>query len=421
MPMIIRFISCNFSIWFLSILTLFMVYPQSSSAHFKYSDPRIIHIAANDNGDARLLMRMPAALIMLPDGWYDTDDEAFPPYSIMADDKIFFDKISFDNDEETIKKRLLSSLTITTGDKKAELNIANYSIYPNDKRPNFGTLKTAKNSFNRIYNPDYLTRSEYFDLTFDVKFIFSNINISDGIYIKSNLGENLRKIKKLGTIIKFYRNDQIETRASMGLIDISFENNQSQWQKLLDISSIGAAHIYGGFDHLLLILLIAIAAQRWKNALILSLSFTTGHMLTLTVGLYGIIPASIWFIPAIELAIALSIIIAAMSILMQLKMRFDWLGIFFIGLIHGFGFASSASEVLFSGSINPIEIIAFTIGLEICQMAVYAVVLPVIFLLNNRPSLSRFYWKIFIILAIIFLASIWSVDRIIMMASILTN
>src|SRR5262249_55913678 len=78
----------------------------------------------------------------------------------------------------------------------------------------------------------------------------------------------------------------------------------------------GILHILQGTDHVLFVVCLTIGAVGLTNLLWRATGFTLGHTVTLTAGSFGLVPAAPWFVPAIEVAIALSIIYAGLVALL---------------------------------------------------------------------------------------------------------
>jgi hypothetical protein len=113
-------------------------------------------------------------------------------------------------------------------------------------------------------------------------------------------------------------------------------------------------------------------------------AFTVAHSTTLALSVTGTVR-----LPAqpVEIAIAASIAVAgAINLLPRLSRARLWLASGF-GLVHGFGFANVLSEVDTQGtSLLPL-LGGFNIGVEIAQLAIVSVVLPLIYL----SRASRWY------------------------------
>src|SRR5205085_12597551 len=81
----------------------------------------------------------------------------------------------------------------------------------------------------------------------------------------------------------------------------------------------------------------------------------------------------------IESAIALSVVLAALNNLFPIVARGRWIAAFGFGLVHGFGFAGALQDLgLPSGSLA-LSLAGFNIGVEIGQLAIVAIFLPIAF------------------------------------------
>ena len=93
-------------------------------------------------------------------------------------------------------------------------------------------------------------------------------------------------------------------------------------------------------------------------------------------------PAVLWFPPLIETLIALSIVYMAFENIVGAKLEHRWMVTFGFGLIHGFGFSFLFSETLqFAGGHLFSSLLAFNIGVELGQILVLILVIPVLNLL----------------------------------------
>lgn len=144
----------------------------------------------------------------------------------------------------------------------------------------------------------------------------------------------------------------------------------------------GFDHILGGADHLVfLVALLAsgIGLRRWAALLT---GFTVAHGVTFGLASMGwvSVPASL-----VEPAIAASIVVVSALHLLRQQVRLTWelLLVFGLGLVHGLGFASALSEEgagsLIALSPYPVwSILGFNLGIEAGQFTValslYAVV-----------------------------------------------
>jgi hypothetical protein len=58
--------------------------------------------------------------------------------------------------------------------------------------------------------------------------------------------------------------------------------------------------------------------------------------------------------------------------------------VFAFGLFHGFGFASVLQDLIISPKTMVLDLLGFNIGVEIGQIAIVAVVVPILFAMRNQ-------------------------------------
>jgi hypothetical protein len=163
----------------------------------------------------------------------------------------------------------------------------------------------------------------------------------------------------------------------------------------------GVWHIWIGFDHILFLLALLLPAVLVSSVLInnariwtgvptfraaltevlwVVTAFTIAHSITLTLAALQIISLpSRW----VESAIAASVVLAAANNLFPVVERKRWLVAFTFGLIHGFGFASVLTELGLPKDALVLSLLGFNLGVEIGQLAIVAVFLPVAYVLRN--------------------------------------
>lgn len=375
----------------LLILTLCgLTLPHRADAHFSYSDPRIVHVSETDSGGMTILVRMPAPLALLPADWQGSADTRLPPFARRSGAAILLDAEALATGANDFHQILKNGLSVWVDGQPQELQVNRTRFWPDSDRPAFGTAKSALKSLGRT-PPD--SGLPYFDSTLDVEFLLPDGALDAAIRIESDQGATFRVIEKFGTVVKLYRAGGWETQAMIGVLRADFPGVRTGWQNLAAIALIGAEHIYLGLDHLAMILLIAIAASGWRQALVWASAFTGGHILTLAAGLYGYAPQAGWFIPVIEFLIVSSIVVAGGAIVLRMPHVVSGPVLFVIGLIHGYGFASAADVALFAGDVNAAALAAFALGLELCQLAVYLAILPIIVVLDRTDFASGPRWR----------------------------
>jgi hypothetical protein len=114
-------------------------------------------------------------------------------------------------------------------------------------------------------------------------------------------------------------------------------------------------------------------------------AFTVAHSITLaSAALHWVVLPS----RLVESAIAASVVVAALVNLSPRTAGASGVWVAFgCGLLHGFGFANVLSEIGAEGTPLWRTLVGFNLGVEIGQLAIVAVFLPIAYLLRD----TRFY------------------------------
>lgn len=153
---------------------------------------------------------------------------------------------------------------------------------------------------------------------------------------------------------------------------------------------LGFFHILSGIDHLLFVLCLVIPFRRLASLLAIVTSFTVAHSMTLAASALGYAPQALWFPPLIEVLIAISIVYMAFENIVGARLERRWVIAFVFGLVHGFGFSFLLRDSLqFAGSHLAMSLLSFNVGVELGQILVLAVAIPVLSLLFSRVVSER--------------------------------
>jgi HupE / UreJ protein len=148
---------------------------------------------------------------------------------------------------------------------------------------------------------------------------------------------------------------------------------------------LGFVHILEGLDHLLFLLCLVIPLRRFGSLVPVVTSFTIAHSITLIASAYDLAPTALWFPPLVEALIALSIVYMAIENIVSTKFERRWLVAFGFGLVHGFGFSFALREALqFAGAHLLASLLAFNVGVELGQLLVLTITVPVLVLLFRK-------------------------------------
>jgi hypothetical protein len=110
-------------------------------------------------------------------------------------------------------------------------------------------------------------------------------------------------------------------------------------------------------------------------------AFTIAHSISLASAVLGVwAPSS----RIVEPAIALSIAYVGIENFFVKDASKRWRITFPFGLIHGFGFAGALQEIALPRASVPSALLSFNLGVEAGQLAVLAVLLPLVLFLRGR-------------------------------------
>lgn len=153
---------------------------------------------------------------------------------------------------------------------------------------------------------------------------------------------------------------------------------------------LGFLHILDGIDHLLFVLCLVIPFRRFVSLIPVITSFTVAHSITLIASAFGLAPGALWFPPLIEMLIALSIVYMAFENIVGAKLQRRWMVAFGFGLVHGFGFSFFLRDSLqFAGSHLWTSLLSFNVGVELGQLLVLLLAIPVLELLFRHVVAER--------------------------------
>lgn len=142
----------------------------------------------------------------------------------------------------------------------------------------------------------------------------------------------------------------------------------------------GFLHILDGMDHLLFLFCLVIPFRKLRALIPIVTSFTVAHSITLIASAYDLAPDALWFPPLIETLIAASIVYMALeNIVGTASVHRRWIITFGFGLVHGFGFSFALRQTLqFGGSHMLTSLLAFNVGVELGQLLVLILLIPLL-------------------------------------------
>jgi hydrogenase/urease accessory protein HupE len=178
-----------------------------------------------------------------------------------------------------------------------------------------------------------------------------------------------------------------------------------------DFLVMGVKHIWTGYDHLLFLFGLLIVTRNFASSIKIITCFTIAHSITLAVATLSLVQFSSRIV---EPLIAASIVYVGIENLVRGDdPQGRWLLTFAFGLIHGFGFASVLRELGIgaNGSGIAVPLVSFNLGVEVGQITIAALVLPVIWKSREKPTfITRWVPACSVLVAL--LGGYWFVQRV---------
>ncbi|GGY82781.1 membrane protein [Cellvibrio zantedeschiae] len=201
------------------------------------------------------------------------------------------------------------------------------------------------------------------------------------------------------------------------------EGAGSRFATFKEFVTQGVVHIWIGFDHILFLLSLLVSCVLIRKhhyshdnpnikevvvqATWIVTAFTLAHSITLTAtALNWIHLPSRW----VEVGIAITVALAALNNIFPMVKRLGWLT-FGFGLLHGMGFAGALGELGLPADQQALTVLAFNLGVEIGQMFIVILVLPLLILLRKHFLYAR-YSMTGLSAIIVLLAVQWTLQRI---------
>jgi hypothetical protein len=228
------------------------------------------------------------------------------------------------------------------------------------------------------YNQGYL----------DLELAYPIHSPNDHFGIQMLLGKGIAN--RTVTLVTFVRPDGASRAFRLldqtGVVRLDPSWSQATWVFL----TTGFFRFLDGLDHLLFVIVLALPYRRVRNLVVAIAWFAVGHTLTLTLASVGFMPTGAWFSTLVSALIALSIVYVAIEDAVGVDLRRRWMVAFGFGLVHGFGFAFAFRDALqFAGGHPIAALLSFNLGLELGQLIILSIVVPMFALLFTELVTER--------------------------------
>ncbi|KIF78129.1 LigA [Streptomyces sp. 150FB] len=211
----------------------------------------------------------------------------------------------------------------------------------------------------------------------------------------------------------------------------AFSISQAWYARFWEFFRLGAEHLLTGIDHILFLLALIAGSRRLREIVLAATSFTLAHSVTFMLAALGLVdvPTAV-----VEPVIALSIAVVAGWYLWRIWRRggraadLEALGdghfsldragwtrlgvVFCFGLVHGLGFAGALGiDQAWSWTLLW-SLLVFNVGIEGVQLALIALVFPLLTLLRHRAPRTGLWATGAISAGVAAVGLVWFVQRV---------
>ena len=315
--------------------------------------------------------------------------------------------------------------------KRVRGDVESVRVWPALQQTRFVSLEEVKRSFlQREIFPANAGPTYVGDAVVDIQLLYRGVDSVKGFMIATQLRGGVPNVDTLANVIIHHQGGEPRIYRILGpiaeLVQIGEVPEEERLDRIPEIHEAkdsalqdawrfmleGVRHISTGLDHVLFVICLTIGASSLRALVYRVSGFTIGHTITLVGGFFGYAPSGAWFIPAVELGIALSIIYAAITAMTNRGEISSFLVTTCIGLLHGLGFSFVLHEILKVDSPNLwVSLISFNIGVEIGQLLVVVAIWPAFVIGMKRLEKMTFLARNAIALAALCVALYWSYQR----------
>ena len=408
---------------------LVAIVPATAMAHFQLkANIRIVHVLHRLDG-LHVFLRLPTPLVIASFPETERDEEGnivWAPYTVREgrdeETTFLFDLQSLDESPDGIASIVGIMHVFRIGGREVVPTVERFRIRSVEDVVKFSTPANARKALEGPTFPSNIGTLPVGDTVTDVELFVPWGDFVDDYAFIASIATGLPGEEQLETVlIDYYGGDTRQYRRTGTLIEPIVVTRAGDDVAAPEYSLVdavtrfvpsGVRHILEGIDHVLFILCLVVGATGLASLIWRVTGFTLGHTVTLIAGFLGIAPSEVWFIPAIEAAIALSIIYAGVVAVIARPGAATFVITALIGLLHGFGFAFVLREVLHvDANWFWTSLLAFNAGIEIGQVAI-VVVMWSLLLMIGRWSVKGARWaRLGVAGVAISVAVFWVVER----------
>jgi hypothetical protein len=287
-------------------------------------------------------------------------------------------------------------------------------VYPKGQVPPFNTLEQAKAA--TADGPGYPADAAEVDAAYvavDTHLVYPYEGEIAGFRLSSTLDNRVIGQPEVQNLLIDHLAGRSVIYKRTGTLHSPIDINPSAVQAAASFLSHGLEHVTRGLDHVLFVLCLALGAASLTALVWRVTAFTAGHAISLGLGFLGYVPTGAWFIPAVETAIALSILIAAASVMLRSPPSRMLIALtILVGLVHGLGFSFALRELLDAQGPHVVaSFAAFNLGVETGQVIVAALAFGAGALAAQWSTPIHDRGRVAVALGCAAVALVWAVER----------
>lgn len=403
---------------FLAVTTVLLGLAGTAAAHFNLNvNIRIIHIEERAE-EMRVLIRLPMAYLLADKlGPEQADGSRTPaPFSVNRREEgvlvHYLDPEALRRDPDGLARFIAGGHVLRSGGEALVPELGRLRVSPALEQLPFATLDEADAALDGELYPQDLEVTYIGDTIVDAELIYRTPDGLSDYSIESRLNPGLPGQEETANLVLVHgAGDPLIFRVR-GLLSEPVEVSHALLDAVLTFVYEGIRHILEGVDHVLFVVCLVLGARAVKDLLWRITGFTLGHSVTLALGFFGFVPQAAWFVPLVEIGIALSIVYAAIIAIGEKQFKGTILVTTLIGLLHGLGFSFVLREILQLDAPNIWQsLLAFNLGVEIGQVAIALVIWPSLWAVSRYLPAKVGLVRFGLALPCIAFAAIWVGER----------
>lgn len=404
-----------------AFILLISLLSQPALAHFKLNQNVRVHHVVHSEGGLDVYLRLPMSYVVAelvgPKGLDGLPAPAPFTYNQIEDGLLmhYVDQGALRDDPSGLADLAAGDFNLSSEGQEQVASVVAVRLHPLGSEPGFATLSEAQAS---LADGDVFpaTDETYVgDVMVDLHLRYNTGPVA-AYSLSYSSDPGLPGQEDTANLILDYNGEQIRTYRATGLMHDPVNVSGSATAAASTFFVEGIRHILEGTDHVLFVLCMIIGALNLHSLLARITGFTLGHTVTLILGFFGFAPSGAWFIPTVELLIALSIIYAAVMAVRPTEQSHGDLKAFGvtsgIGLLHGFGFSFMLHQILRVDAPNVWHsLLAFNVGVEAGQLMIVLLVWPLVLFLRKQPGRIWVGSRAAVAACASVIAMVWVVER----------